>query len=651
MITDTSAMTMAGLNLIQQALSIYDRHLCLTVCNHRFQEMFDLPDALVTAGASFEATIRHLVTRGEYGPVDDIETAVRQRVETARAFKPHYMERTRANGRTISVEGAPLPQGGWVTVYTDITRTKRQEALLRGRSEELSDQLLSHSEELAATNRQLEATITALEEAQRQLTASEARTRLTTEMMPAHIAHVGPDRRYSYSNRRLSTILPGSKSDIVGLTIDEALGPEAYQAIRDRLEDAFAGKPSVFEFTHEPSSRRIRAAFTPDDCDGGAYILSMDITEEAQTRAALQQTRRREMAAQLTSGLAHDFSNLLTIILGMQSRLRRMALPEGAGGLIAATISAARRGGTLLDRIAGMTGRREHAPRPTDIARFLDDLETLARSTLPDAVTLCIDNLVGDGVYRLDPGMLQDSLLNLVINARDACGAAGRIRLGARAIRHTWLEFTVEDTGPGFTAQALDHALDPFFTTKGGEGSGLGLAMVYDMTKLAGGQVQLANTATGARVAIRLPLRRGTAGVAGAVTAPDLVLLVEDSPDLRDSIRTMLRGAGHAVVEAASVAEALSLLRGLPEISAVLSDISLEGTATGLDLIDALPEGRCRAWLMTSLPPDDPLHRAARARAPVLRKPFTAADLTALLMSGAGAGANTDTDPGPETAR
>ena len=239
------------------------------------------------------------------------------------------MERTRANGRTISVEGTPLPEGGWVTVYTDITRTKRQEVLLRSRSEELSDQLLTYSEELSAANRELSATITALEETKRQLTASEARARLTTEMMPAHIAHVGTDRRYTYSNRRLSTVLPGASSDIVGLPIEDVLGPQAYTAIAPRLDLAFRGEASVFEFNHEPSSRRIRAAFTPDDNQGGVYILSMDITEEAQTRAALQQTRRREIAAQLTSGLAHDFSNLLTIILGMQSKLQRMEPAPG----------------------------------------------------------------------------------------------------------------------------------------------------------------------------------------------------------------------------------------------------------------------------------------------------------------------------------
>lgn len=627
---DTYAMTEAGLNLIQQALSIYDRHLRLAVCNRRLQEMFDLPDWLVTPGAEFADTIRYLAERGDYGDVGDLEEFVRSRVDVARAFEPHYMERTRANGRVISVEGTPLPQGGWVTVYTDITRVRQQEALLRARSEELSDKVLGYSEDLSAANRQLEATITALEEAKRQLILSEARTRLTTEMIPAHIAHVDADRRYTYSNRRLSAIMPGSRSDIVGMHLRDALGDQVYEAIRDRLDAAFEGTPSVFEFTHEASSRRVRSALNPDGQGRGAYVLSMDITEEAQTRAALQQTRRREMAAQLTSGLAHDFSNLLTIILGMQSRLHRMSLPEEADELIAATLSAARRGGGLLNRIADMTGPREHTPQPVNVAAFLRDLETLARSTLPDTVTLEVVNHDTPSPVLLDVGMLQDSLLNLVLNARDACGEAGSIVLSARSVQNTWIAFDVTDTGSGFSDQALAHAFEPFFTTKGGEGSGLGLVMVYDMTKLAGGRVQLGNTETGARITIRLPLR-----MADAAPLPGLVLLVEDSPDLRDTVRDMLRTAGHSVVEAASVPEARTLLSELPEISVVLSDITLEGDLTGLDLLDDLETRGCPAYLMTSLPPEDPLFQAAAARVSVLRKPFTTGQLAAILPHGA----------------
>ena len=222
----TENLTRAGLNLIQQALTIYDAELRLVVSNRPFQTMFDLPQPLVTPGALFADTIRFLVDRGEYGPVDDPDDFVDIRIRQALAFEPHYMERRRANGRMISVEGSPLAEGGWVTVYTDITSIKQQEGLLRARSEVLSDQLLTHAEELSQTNRELEATVAQLEEAKRELTEMEARIRLTTEMAPAHIAHVDRDGVYTYTNRRLTSILPGRDSNIVGKNFAEALGAE-----------------------------------------------------------------------------------------------------------------------------------------------------------------------------------------------------------------------------------------------------------------------------------------------------------------------------------------------------------------------------------------------------------------------------------------
>ena len=627
----SAAMMMAGLNLIPQALSIYDSDLRLVVSNRVFREMFDLPAHLIQPGTSFAETIRHLVERGEYGPVDDIDAAVQQRVEQARAFEQHYMERTRANGQTIAVEGVPLPEGGWITVYTDITQTKQQETLLRSRSAELSDKLLAYAEELSATNRALAATISALEEAKRQLTATEARTRQTTEMMPAHIAHVGRDMTYTFSNRRLNAIIPGRSSDIVGLNIREALGESAYSHIGPKLQAAFQGTPSTFEFYHEDSSRRIRTAFTPDrNAAGeivGVYILSTDVTEETQARSALQQTRRRELAAQLISGMAHDFSNLLTIILGSQSRLQRLPLPEPAPELVAATLGAARRGGALLNRIGDITGSREWHPQPTDLGALLHDLETLAAPALPQGMRLDIFNSLGDDRLMLEPGMLQDALLNLFLNARDAMGSQGVITLTVTPVRDTWTEFTVTDTGPGFSEAALAHAFQPFFTTKGGEGSGLGLAMVYDTCKLAGGTVRLGNApGGGGQVTLRLPLRHAPAPV-----APGLVLLVEDSDDLRAGIRGMLTDLGHTVIEATSVDEALTLLGEVPGITLILSDISLEGDATGLDLLQRLPPNAPPRIMMTSLPPEHPLHRQTLQKAPVLRKPFSARELGAYL--------------------
>ena len=265
-ITDDAitSLTRTGLNLISQALSIFDSDLRLAVCNRRYQEMFDFPAEYITPGVSFEDTIRLLVMRGEYGPQDDPDEAVRSRVQAALAFVPHYLERMRPNGRWVSVEGFPLPQGGWVTVYTDITEVRYQQQMLRARSAELSDQLLSNAERLSETNRALSAANTALSAAKAQLTEIEARTRLTTEMMPAHIAHVDRNLRYTYTNRRLSSVLPGRPQQIIGLTGREALGQENFVHIEPYLHRALAGEASVFEFTDHGSGRRIRAAFTPD---------------------------------------------------------------------------------------------------------------------------------------------------------------------------------------------------------------------------------------------------------------------------------------------------------------------------------------------------------------------------------------------------
>jgi CheY-like chemotaxis protein len=329
------------------------------------------------------------------------------------------------------------------------------------------------------------------------------------------------------------------------------------------------------------------------------------------------------MAAQLTSGLAHDFSNLLTIILGMQSKLARMRLPAEADPLITATLQAARRGGDLLNRIADITAHRAWRPEPIDVSVFLTDLHTLAAPSLPDGIKIDISTDITERAL-LDPGQLQDSLLNLILNARDACGSDGIIQLRATEVRDTWIDFTLDDTGKGFSKDALKHALDPFFTTKGDGGSGLGLSMVYDMAKLAGGQLQVGNTATGARVTLRLPLRHAVRHLSN-----ELVLLVEDSSDLRMTIRDMLTSLGHSVIEATSVDEALALARGVPDIAFVLSDISLEGSALGTELVPSLSPKP--VYLMTSLPVTDPRHQDAASKTAVLPKPFTKSDLAAFL--------------------
>ncbi|SET61321.1 PAS-domain containing protein [Paracoccus homiensis] len=614
---DPSAELMrSGINLIGQALSIFDADLRLAVANRQYQAMFDLPDCLTRPGTSFEETIRYLVARGEYGPQDDPDQAVTLRVDQARAFQPHYFERQRANGRWIGVEGAPLGQGGWITVYTDITDIKRQEALLRARSAELSEQVLENAERLAATNRELAASNAALQEAQRVLTRIEARTRQVTEMVPAHIAHIDRDYRYSFSNRRLPSIFPGASDPIVGLTVEQALGASTWATLKPHIDATLSGEPQVFEITHPTSGRRIRIALTPDGAEHGVYVLSTDVSAEVQAREALSHAGKRSLAAQLTSGMAHDFGNLLTIILGLQGRLAAQDLPQGAAEDVQATLAAARRGADLLNRLAQISGARDVSLQPTDLPALLRDLAVLARPSLGDGVVLDMRIDLQSDPLLLDPGALQDSALNLILNANAAMAGPGRITLTAR-ISGEWIELLIEDTGPGFTPEALRRGTEPFFSTKKGQGSGLGLSMVYDQTKLVGGTMRLENGDTGARVTLRLPLRP---------VSRQMVLLVEDDDTIRADARDMLIALGHAVIEAASLAEARALT-DLPGLTLVLSDIQL-GDGLGLDLAADLP-----TVLMTSLPPGDPLRE--RATGPVLTKPFTPARLATALACAA----------------
>lgn len=623
-----SEMTRSGLNLIKQAISIYDQDLTLLVANRRFKNMFSLPAHLTEIGASFAETIYYLVQAGEYGSVDDIDVFVTERVEQAKAFMPHYVERKRANGSTISIEGSPLRQGGWVTVYTDITDVKRQEELLRGRSKGLSEQLIRRSEQLALTNRELTSTITALEQAQQELIESESRLQSTNAMIPAHIARVDTDGYYTYTNQKLFTVIPGSPKNIVGMHMQKALGIEVYKIVRPKFDDAMQGTPSAFEFALKESGKQVRLSITPDVNDDGtvrgAYLLSMDITKETNARQALMHARRRELAAQLTSGLAHDFANLLTIILGQQNKLEAIdELPSNIREIVSTTKDAALRGGTLLEGLGQFNSMRTLALKPVNVDTLIDQLTRLIGAAInseESGIELEICNEIEDPQLMLDQGFMQDALLNLALNAKEAISGAGKIQLKFLKSPSDWLEIKLCDSGPGFSEYALKNAFTPFYTTKKGKvGRGMGLTTVFDFAKMNGGRVILDNQQNGgAKVTLLIPYTKVE------TTKSGLVLLVEDNPDIRETIRGYLQKMGHSVLEADSAEEA-EHLGGLPDLSFVVSDLMLQGDLTGYDLAVNLRKTGVEIpiYIVTGLPASDPIRMQASKKFPVLAKPFS----------------------------
>lgn len=667
------ALIQAGFNLIQQALTIFDRNLNLVGWNARFMQIFDLPPSLIRAGAPFEEIIRFLVERGEYGPVSgpaDIEAMVAERVERARDFEAHYFERERPGGRTISIEGHPLQGGGWVAVYTDITAHKRQEALLRARSEDLSEQLLQHSAELARANRELAAANAALSETQRALIRSEARVRLATEATPAHIAYVDRGLIYRYSNLRIEQVTGRANRDVIGRPMQDVLGEEIFEAIRPSIDQALEGRSGRCEFRHrrpDGEEASVRVAFTPvfeDERTAGQtgapgrrtkgfYLLSLDVTEERRATEALLQSKKMQAAAQLTRGLAHDFSNLLTVILGMQGRiLADEALPPRAREAAEATRAAARRGAALIERLSNASERRELRPSKVDVAALLQGLAELTCASLPATARLETHLAAGMPKGWLDAGQLQDAVLNLLLNARDAmAGAEGRITLSAHvedahADGARRLCIAVTDDGPGFDPEARERAVEPFFTTKGTGGSGLGLSMVYGFAAASGGGLEIgAAPGRGASVTLRLPLGAPPVDAAadpgpelpaqpGDAAPEGIALVADDSPDLRMVLRGALTDMGWPVLEASGGDEALDLACRIEDIRLVLSDIDMGPGPSGVDLAErlALLRPDLRLLLTTGLAADSPARRRAAAQGiPVLPKPFAAEELRAAL--------------------
>ena len=613
-------MIMSGLNLIKQAISLHDEDLRLVVANRRFQQMFSLPDALVAPGAEFRDIVTYLTEQGEYGHVDDVQAFVDDKVRLAFTFEPHYFERTRSNGTAISVEGSPFQHGGWISVYTDITETKRQEDFFRSHTESLSEALVSRSEDLARTNRTLSATVNALESAKQELTDSREHLALMNTMTPGHIAHVNASGVYTHSNGKLQSILPVTKSNIVGQSFEAVLGSTVWSRVAPQFARVLQGEQTTSEIRDEASGRFVRLAMTPDiaadDTVQGAYILTVDVTEEVSARAALAHARRKELATQLTSGMAHDFANLLTIILGQQAKLEDLAGQHPELAEVSATInSAAKRGGDLIDSLSRFESQRSLRPIAVTIADFTANVSQLARAAVPDTTTLTITATLPDARLSFDPGFAQDAILNLVLNAAEAQTGPATITVTVTKATDGMLEIAVTDDGPGFSEDGLANALAPFYSTKSGKiGRGLGLSAAFDFAKSSGGTLRLRNHEKGgAVVTLRIPYTPARATKSG------LVLLVDDTLDVRQTVRSYLRRAGHAVVEAASVDEALKLM-SLDGLTHVVTDLAI-GDGSGLDVAAHAPDN-IPLLIVTGLPPSDPLRQTAQAKHRVLSKPF-----------------------------
>lgn len=346
-----------------------------------------------------------------------------------------------------------------------------------------------------------------------------------------------------------------------------------------------------------------------------------------ETEDTLRQAQKLEAVGQLTGGIAHDFNNLLTIIVGnldtMQRRIAQEASEFAAKlkGPVDNALQGARSAAQLTHRLLAFSRRQALEPKRLDLNGIVSGMSDLLRRTLGE--TINVETVLGGGLWRVfaDANQLENAVINLAVNARDAMPNGGRLTiettnayLDEDYISHfgdvapgQYVLLSVSDTGSGIPADVLPRAFEPFFTTKGvGKGSGLGLAMVHGFVKQSGGHIRIySEEGQGTAVKIYLPrlLHGGEISATPAATTKpsqaetrahpqETVLLVEDNDGVRAYTKSALEDLGYRVLEAADAEQALRVLEGEPKIDLLFTDVVLPGGTNGRQLADQILQKR-----------------------------------------------------------
>ncbi len=342
--------------------------------------------------------------------------------------------------------------------------------------------------------------------------------------------------------------------------------------------------------------------------------ISAALAERETVEDALRQSQKMEAVGQLTGGLAHDFNNLLAGISG-SLELLQARIAQGRTGevdrYVAAAQDAARRAAALTHRLLAFSRRQTLAPRPTDINRLVAGLHELIERTTGPSIAV---ELVADPdlwTTLVDPSQLENALLNLCINARDAMPDGGRLtirtanrRLDPRAAHELelspgpYVSLCVSDDGSGMPPDVAARAFDPFFTTKPiGMGTGLGLSMIYGFARQSGGQARIeTEVGRGTTVCIHLPRHAGIAEPGEIELSPaaapragrdETVLVVDDEPTVRMLVTETLEDLGYTAIEAADGAAGLRALESASRIDLLVTDVGLPGGMNGRQVADA----------------------------------------------------------------
>jgi PAS domain S-box-containing protein len=488
---------------------------------------------------------------------------------------------------------------------------------------------------------------------------SEARYRTLFERSPDAMVMADPRTgRILLSNPVASSLTGWSAEELSTRTLRDIHAPEDWPVAKAEYTHAFrAGSANGEWHLLGRDGNRVVAQVSANrfDLDGEPVLLLefRDMTARRMLERELRHSQKMEAIGRLAGGVAHDFNNLLTVILGQSELLSRRMDREDPRVLVTETIrSAAVRGSLLTRQLLAFSRKEVLRSEELDVKCVVAEMQSLLDTLIGEDIRIVTRLDPRPCVVRIDRGHLEQILMNLVVNARDAMPDGGEIRIavrrtsGARAGREL-VELRVADDGIGMDEATCVHVFEPFFTTKGpGEGTGLGLSTVYGIVQDADGTVDVTSApGQGTELVLSFPLASGTVPVepapdpgSAAETAEEdraraeaeetlrKILLVEDEPDVRDMAREALELGGYAVTPASSGEEALDACREASgEFELLLTDVIMPGMSGG-ELAQKITRRHPRMKVLyMSGYNDDAIvkHGVSVSAADFLQKPFT----------------------------
>jgi PAS domain S-box-containing protein len=397
-----------------------------------------------------------------------------------------------------------------------------------------------------------------------------------------------------------------------------------------------------------------RVAERTADLSAALDRLQAEVGERVRAEEALRQAQKMEAVGQLTGGIAHDFNNLLTPIMGGLELIAGKVEDPRLKRIAETGLESARRGAKLTGQLLAFSRIQRIEMAPVAVNRLIEQMLTLLRHTIGGGIKV-ETRLSPQSLHGLcDANQLENAILNLAINARDAMPDGGTLTLSTDRINEesdpalmpgAFVRITVADTGHGMSPEVLERATEPFYSTKPlGKGTGLGLAQVYGIARQSGGTLRIESAlGEGTRVHMLIPAADATeeeaqvaaaSGIESASAAPGAsILVVDDDSDVRAFLADSLKGLGYRVAEAASGREALAQLEEAAPDLALLDYAMPE--MNGAELARALRSRRSDLPIVfvTGYAESEQLERALGPDAPVLRKPFSIGELAAAVQA------------------